>query len=110
MAMPARQAALDAFLRAEDAVLVATGSLLGEGFDCPDLDTLYLVVPSGNITRTTQALGRVLRPSPGKAAPHVVDFVDVETPALAKAFKKRLAVYLRHRAVVHESRPANAPQ
>jgi superfamily II DNA or RNA helicase len=108
MAVEARQAAIAAFLTGPDAVLVATGSLLGEGFDCPDLDTLYLVVPSGNLTRTTQALGRVLRPSPGKPAPRVYDFVDALTPGLEKSFRKRLAVYARHRAEVQEPRPARS--
>lgn len=108
MAVEARQAAVAEFLQGPDAVLVATGSLLGEGFDCPDLDTLYLVVPSGNLTRTTQALGRVLRPSPGKPAPRVYDFVDALTPGLEKSFRKRLAVYARHRAVVREAVPARA--
>ena len=106
MTVEARRAALEAFLTGPDGVLVATGSLLGEGFDCPALDTLYLVVPSGNLTRTTQALGRVLRPQPGKPAPRVYDFVDAQTPGLLRSFKHRVAVYHKHRAEVQAARPA----
>jgi superfamily II DNA or RNA helicase len=81
-------------------VLVATTTLVGEGFDCPALDTLYLVVPSGNASRTTQALGRVLRTLPGKAVPHVYDFVDAATPALHRSWHRRLRVYRAHDAEV----------
>lgn len=95
----ARQAALEGFLQSDSGILVATTSLVGEGFDCPELDTLYLVVPSGNATRVTQALGRVLRPQVGKSA-RVYDFVDAATPALARSFRSRIAVYKRHDAVV----------
>lgn len=98
-----RAAAVDAVVR-DGGVLVATGSLVGEGFDCPELDTLYLVVPSGNATRTTQALGRVLRPKPGKPAPFVFDFIDVETPALARSWRRRVQVYRGHDAEVAPAR------
>ena len=107
MAPAQRQAALARFLDAPESVLVATSSLVGEGFDCPDLDTLYLAVPTGNTTRTTQALGRVLRPQPGKGAPRVYDFVDAHTPALARSFRARLAVYRKHSASIEVARPVS---
>lgn len=92
----ARDAALTRFQAARRAVLVATSTLVGEGFDCPALDTLYLTVPTGNWTRTTQALGRVLRPTAGKSAANVYDFVDKNTPGMELAFRRRLQVYRRH--------------
>ena len=98
------RAAAVAIVVKEGGVLVATGSLVGEGFDCPELDTLYLVVPSGNATRTTQALGRVLRPKPGKAPPFVFDFLDIETPALVRSWRRRVQVYRGHDAEVMAAR------
>jgi superfamily II DNA or RNA helicase len=49
-------------------VLVATGQLIGEGFDCRELSTLFLTTPIKFKGRLIQYLGRVLRPAPGKAA------------------------------------------
>lgn len=100
VAAPERELVLQALRSRQGAVLVATTSLLGEGFDLPVLDTLYLATPSGNTTRTTQAIGRVLRPSPGKAKPRVYDFVDVHTPGLVRAFRSRLSVYRLHHAEI----------
>jgi superfamily II DNA or RNA helicase len=47
-------------------VLVATGQLVGEGFDCRELSTLFLTTPIRFSGRLLQYLGRVLRPAPGK--------------------------------------------
>ena len=88
-------------------VLVATTSLVGEGFDCPALDTLYLTVPSANSARVTQALGRVLRPHDAKARAHVYDFVDVATPGLARSWSTRLRVYRQHGARCEPAVPAS---
>jgi superfamily II DNA or RNA helicase len=47
-------------------VLVATGQLIGEGFDCKALSTLFLATPIRFDGRVIQYLGRVLRPATGK--------------------------------------------
>jgi superfamily II DNA or RNA helicase len=47
-------------------VVVATGSFLGEGFDCAALDTLFLAFPIAFKGRLVQYVGRVLRPVEGK--------------------------------------------
>jgi hypothetical protein len=49
-------------------VLMGTGALLGEGFDCRELSTLFLTTPIKFNGRLLQYLGRVLRPAPGKDA------------------------------------------
>ena len=86
MSKNARQAIVDQLAQPElvGTVLVATASFLGEGFDCPALDTVFLAFPirfKGNIV---QYVGRILRPTPDKTRVVVHDYVDVEVPALAR--------------------------
>jgi superfamily II DNA or RNA helicase len=72
--------------------LVATGQLIGEGFDCRDLSTLFLVTPIKFNGRLLQYLGRVLRPAPGKDRAVVYDYVD--PPAVLQvAARSRARVY-----------------
>jgi len=74
-------------------VLVATGQLIGEGFDCRDLSTLFLATPIKFNGRLLQYLGRVLRAAPGKSHARVFDFVDVNVGVLKNAAKARARVY-----------------
>ena len=57
-------------------VLCATGQLIGEGFDCRELSTLFLATPIKFNGRLLQYLGRVLRPAPGKDKARVYDYLD----------------------------------
>lgn len=54
-------------------LLVATYSMLEEGYDDPELDTLILATPRSTVQ---QVVGRVEREHPGKAVPLVIDVVD----------------------------------
>ena len=74
-------------------VLIATGQLIGEGFDCRDLSTLFLATPIRFNGRVIQYLGRVLRPAPGKNKARVFDYVDVKVTPLLKAAEARQRVY-----------------
>jgi superfamily II DNA or RNA helicase len=69
--------------------VVATVSYVGEGFDCPALDTLFLATPIAFKGRLVQCVGRVLRPYPGKATAEVHDYHDVGTGVLASSLAKR---------------------
>jgi len=44
-------------------VLIATGQLIGEGFDCAQLSTLFFATPMRFDGRVIQYLGRILRPA-----------------------------------------------
>jgi superfamily II DNA or RNA helicase len=74
-------------------VLVATASLLGEGFDCPPLDTLFLAFPIKFKGSVVQYVGRVLRPAAEKASVEVHDYVDSQVPVLARMHRDRCNAY-----------------
>jgi len=74
-------------------VLIATGQLIGEGFDCKELTTLFLATPIKFSGRLLQYLGRVLRPAPGKKFARVYDYVDEKVDTLRKAARARKRVY-----------------
>jgi superfamily II DNA or RNA helicase len=80
-------------LQGEIRILIATGQLIGEGFDCPDLATLFLATPVRFSGRIIQYLGRILRPAPGKDRARVYDYVDVNVKPLVKAAQNRRRVY-----------------
>ncbi len=64
-------------------VLIATGQLIGEGFDCKGLTTLFLATPIKFDGRLLQYVGRVMRPAPGKERALVYDYVDGNVGVLA---------------------------
>lgn len=72
---------------------VATGSYIGEGFDCPALDTLFLAAPISFKGRLVQYAGRILRPFPGKATAEIHDYHDTATSVLASSLAKRAPGY-----------------
>jgi len=73
-------------------VAVATGSLVGEGFDCPRLDALFLTTPVSYGGRVVQYLGRVSRTAPGKRDALVYDYCD-DNRMLWSTYRNRTAVY-----------------
>lgn len=78
----ARAAVRDALSQDDDGgtVLVATASYLGEGFDWPALDTLFLAFPLAWKGRVVQYVGRLLRAHEGKDQLQVHDYVDGSCP------------------------------
>jgi superfamily II DNA or RNA helicase len=91
--MSARKQVVERINRGNVHILIATGQLIGEGFDCKDLTTLFLATPIKFSGRLLQYLGRVLRPAPGKKYARVFDYVDVHVEPLKKAAGARRRVY-----------------
>ena len=88
-----RQKIVERLNRGSIKVLVATGQLIGEGFDCRELSTLFLATPIKFSGRVLQYLGRVLRPAPGKDKAKVYDYIDANVGVLKAAAKSRQRVY-----------------
>ena len=74
-------------------LVVATGPYVGEGFDCPALDTLFLAAPIAFKGRLVQYAGRILRPHPGKSTAEIHDYHDAATGVLASSPAKRAPGY-----------------
>jgi superfamily II DNA or RNA helicase len=74
-------------------LVVATGPYIGEGFDCPALDTLFLAAPIAFKGRLVQYAGRILRSYPGKVIAEVHDYHDIATGVLASSLAKRAPGY-----------------
>ena len=73
-------------------VIFATLALIGEGFDCPGLDSLLITSPVRFSGRLKQVVGRVLRPAEGKV-PVVIDYTDSRVGVLSHQAKERRRVY-----------------
>lgn len=74
-------------------VVVATGKYVGEGFDLPRLDTLFLAMPIAWKGSLAQYAGRIHRESDGKDHVTIYDYVDCSLPMLQRMFNKREKSY-----------------
>lgn len=74
-------------------VLLATGKLVGEGFDHPPLDTLVLVMPVSWKGTLQQYAGRLHREHATKTGVRIIDFVDTAHPVLLRMWDKRQRGY-----------------
>ena len=73
--------------------LIATGKYIGEGFDEPRLDTLFLAMPIAWIGTLQQYAGRLHRLFETKQEVRIYDYVDIHVRMLEKMYAKRLAGY-----------------
>jgi hypothetical protein len=85
-------------------LVIATGKYVGEGFDYPRLDTLFLALPISWEGKVSQYAGRLHRNAPGKAEVQIYDYVDVHVPMLEKMYQKRLKGYS---SIGYHIRPAS---
>ncbi|QXP85816.1 DEAD/DEAH box helicase family protein [Methylococcus sp. Mc7] len=86
-------AQLDALPPDAPHILLATGKLVGEGFDHPPLDTLVLAMPVSWKGTLQQYAGRLHREHASKTGVRIIDFVDTGHPALLRMWEKRQRGY-----------------
>jgi superfamily II DNA or RNA helicase len=73
-------------------IMASTTQLIGEGFDCPELTTLFLCSPIRFSGRLVQIVGRILRPLDGKR-PKIFDYQDVNIGILKASAQARMRTY-----------------
>jgi superfamily II DNA or RNA helicase len=79
--------------RHEGRVILATGKYVGEGFDDPRLDTLFLTLPVSWRGTVAQYTGRLHRLYDGKREVRIYDYADLNVPMLARMFDRRCRGY-----------------
>lgn len=79
----------------ESLILVATGQLVGEGFDFPRLDTLIMATPVAWKGVVEQYAGRLNRDYAGKTDVRIYDYVDSNIRIFDNMYAKRLKAYRR---------------
>lgn len=84
---------LQEIAESEPLVIVATGKYVGEGFDYPRLDTLFLVSPISWKGRLQQYAGRLHREYEGKRDVRIYDYIDIYEPMCENMYHKRLKGY-----------------
>lgn len=77
----------------ESLLIIATGKYVGEGFDYPRLDTLFLALPIAWKGKVAQYAGRLHRNYPGKSEVQIYDYVDIHIPVLERMYQKRVKGY-----------------
>ncbi|MDP3041265.1 MAG: DEAD/DEAH box helicase family protein [Candidatus Omnitrophota bacterium] len=73
--------------------LLATGAYIGEGFDDPRLDTLFIAMPIAFKGKVIQYAGRLHRKYHTKTNIRIYDYVDEKVSVAVAMFKKRLKAY-----------------
>lgn len=77
----------------EERLIIATGQYIGEGFDDPRLDPLFLAMPFSFKGKMVQYAGRLHRQYRGKTKIRIYDYVDANIPVLLRMHKRRLMAY-----------------
>jgi superfamily II DNA or RNA helicase len=77
----------------EGMLVIGTTPFIGEGFDAPALDTLFLAAPISFHGLLVQCAGRVVRAAPGKDSAEVHDYHDHAVPVLATSLQRRMPGY-----------------
>ena len=73
--------------------ILSTGSFIGEGFDLPILDTLFITMPVSFKGRMIQYAGRIHRPYENKKEVRIYDYFDSNNGLTINMFKKRVPTY-----------------
>jgi len=90
LALEALKAMPDATAR----VILATGRLIGEGFDHSPLNTMVVAMPISWQGTLQQYAGRLHREHIDKTDIRIYDYVEIDNPQLHRMWKKRRAGYV----------------
>src|SRR5256885_12368760 len=74
-------------------VILATGKCIGEGFDDPRLDTLFLTLPVSWRGTIAQYAGRLHRLYDAKREVRIYDYADLNVQMLSRMFDRRCRGY-----------------
>ena len=88
-------------------ILLATGRLIGEGFDHSALDTLLLAMPISWKGTLQQYAGRLHREHAGKSDVRIYDYIEQDNPALCRMWEKRRRGYAAMGYTVMQANIAN---
>jgi superfamily II DNA or RNA helicase len=101
-----RIAALAAMAPEAPRVVLATGKLIGEGFDHAPLDTLFLAMPISWKGTLQQYAGRLSRAQASKTRVVIHDYVDADIAVLARMARRRA---LGYKAIGYQFAPEPPP-
>lgn len=90
-------------------LIMATASLIGEGFDLPALDTLIFATPLSFEGRLVQYAGRIQRASTDKESAKIIDFVDSYSAMFLKMYRNRISTYRKMGYRIHEDERLMGP-
>lgn len=85
-------------------LILATSSLIGEGFDLPALDTLIFATPLSYEGRLIQYAGRIHREFKNKTSAKIIDFVDSYSAMFLKMYRSRIKTYKKIGYIIHEDK------
>jgi len=86
--LAASQQKLESTSKYKSNLILATGRYLGEGFDHPQLDTLFLALPVSWKGTIAQYAGRLHRDHHSKSEVIIYDYADLNVPMLAKMHER----------------------
>lgn len=95
-----RERLVNSFREEEIPVMIAT-QLFDEGVDLPGLSRIVLAMPERARGKTTQRVGRLMRPKSGKL-PKLYDVVDARVPTLESRWRARRTTYRKMGLAVRE--------
>jgi len=85
--------AIDSVPADQPFIIISTGRYIGEGFDTPRLDTLFLAMPIAWAGTLAQYAGRLHRLHETKHEVRIYDYIDVRVAVLDKMYAKRVKGY-----------------
>ncbi len=100
------RAEMDSVSADQSMLLIATGQLVGEGFDFPRLDTLIMVDPVAWKGVVEQYAGRLNRDYEGKKNVMIYDYIDANIPVFDNMYAKRLKAYKRIGYKIYTEEPS----